>query len=50
MEAFSALLAICIINSLVTRELPSQRDSNADFDVGSQKLLNKQSIDFSRIP
>ena len=48
MKAFSTLLALCAGNSPVTGEFPSQRDSNADFDVfadfdvGPHKLLNKQ--------
>ena len=33
MEAFSALLVLCVGNSLVTSEFSSQRASNADFDV-----------------
>ena len=33
METFSALLALCAGNSPVTGEFPSQRASNADFDV-----------------
>ena len=33
MEAFSALLALCAGNSPVTGEFPSQRTSDADFDV-----------------
>ena len=33
MEIFSALLALCEGNSPVTGEFPSQRASNAGFDV-----------------
>ena len=42
-EAFSSLLALCAGNSPATGEFPAQRASNADFDVGPHKLLNKQS-------
>ena len=45
MEGFSALLALCARNSSVTDEFPSQRASNADFDVGLHKLLNKRPND-----
>ena len=47
MEAFSALLALCVGNSPVTGDFPSQRTSNAElwcfFDVGESKWLNKMS-------
>ena len=33
MEAFSKLQAICVGNSLVTGEFPSQKASNANFDI-----------------
>ena len=33
MKAFSALLALCVVNSPVFGEFPSQRASNSDFDV-----------------
>ena len=52
MEVFSALLAFCVGNSPVNGEFPSQRTSNADFDVSLMcdvnpyKLLNKQSNDW----
>ena len=42
METFSVLLALCAGNSPVTDEFPSQRASNADFDVDPHELLNKQ--------
>ena len=47
MEAFSALLALCVGNSPVTGEFPPQRTSNLEhwcfFDVGHGKLLSKRS-------
>ena len=47
MEAFSALLAICVGNSPVTGEFPSQRPVTRSFDVffdlRLNKLLSKQS-------
>ena len=46
MEAFSVLLALCAGNSPVIGEFRSQRTSNADFDIGPHKLLNKQSNDW----
>ena len=42
MEAFSALLAICAGNSLVTGEFPSQRPVTRSFDVFSDLGLNKR--------
>ena len=42
MEVFSASLSLSADNSSATVEFPSQRASNADFDVGPWKLLNKQ--------
>ena len=45
---FSALLALCVGNSLVTGEFPSQRTSNAGFDVflcGSAETV-KQTIEW----
>ena len=42
---FSALLALCAGNSLVTGAFPSQRAINALFDPGPHTLLNKQSND-----
>ena len=47
METFSALLALCAGNSLVTGELPSQRPETRNFDVlfdlSLKKRLSKQS-------
>ena len=47
METFSALLAICVENSSVTGEFPSQRSVTRSFDVffdlGPNKRLDKQS-------
>ena len=42
METFSALLAICVGNSPVTRELPTQRPVTRSFDVFFDMHLNKQ--------
>ena len=42
METFSALLALCEGNSPVTGEFPSQRVSNAGFDVFFEVSLNKR--------
>ena len=41
METFSALLAICVGNSLVTGEFPSQRPVTRSFDVFCDLRLNK---------
>ena len=41
-ETLSALLALCEGNPPVTGGFPSQRTSNADFDVTVNKRLNKQ--------
>ena len=43
MEAFSALLDLCAMNSPVTVEFPSKRASNASFDVFFDVSLNKLS-------
>ena len=43
MEAFSALLAICAENSLVTGEFPAQRPVTRSFDLHLNKRLSKQS-------
>ena len=47
MEAFSALLALCAVNSPVTGEFPSQRPVTRSFDVSldlcPNKRLSKQS-------
>ena len=42
METFSALLAICAGNSLVTAELPAQRPATRSFDVFFDLGLNKR--------
>ena len=42
METFSALLAICAGNSLVTGEFPSQRPVTRSFDVFFNPRLNKR--------
>ena len=42
MEAFSALLAICVGNSLVTGEFPSQTPVTCNFDVLFDLRLNKR--------
>ena len=46
METFSALLALCVGNSSVTSEFPSQRPMtrsfDASFDLGPNKRLSKQ--------
>ena len=48
METFSALLALCVGNSPVTRVFPSQRPVTQSFDVffdlGLNKRLSKQSL------
>ena len=41
-EAFSALLALCVGNSPVTDEFPSQRPVTQSFDVFSYLRLNKR--------
>ena len=41
MENFSALLAICVGNSPVPGELPSQRPETRSFDVFFDLRLNK---------
>ena len=41
METFSALLALCVGNSLVTGEFPSQRPVTQSFDVFFDLCLNK---------
>ena len=47
METFSALLAVCVGNSPVTGEFPTQmpvtRSFDGFFDVRLNKLLSKQS-------
>ena len=42
MEAFSTLLALCVGNSLVTGEFPTQRPMAQSFDVFFDLCLNKQ--------
>ena len=42
METFSALLALCVGNSPVTGEFPSQRPVTRNFDVFFDLCLNKQ--------
>ena len=42
METFSALLAICAGNSLVTGEFPAQRPVTQSFDVFFDLRLNKR--------
>ena len=42
METFSALLAICAGNSLVTGEFPAQRPVTRSFDVFFDRRLNKR--------
>ena len=42
METFSALLAICAENSLVTSEFSAQRHVKRSFDVFFDLRLNKQ--------
>ena len=41
METFSALLALCVVNSMVTGEFPSQRPVTWSFDVFFDLRLNK---------
>ena len=42
MEKFSALLALCVGNSTVTGEFPTQRPVTRSFDVFFDLHLNKQ--------
>ena len=42
MESFSALLAICVWNSLVTGEFPAQRRVTRSFDVFFDLSLNRR--------
>ena len=42
METFSALLALCVVNSPVTGEFPAQRPVTQSFDVFFDLCLNKQ--------
>ena len=42
METFSALLAICTVNSPVTDEFPAQRPVSRSFDVFFDLCLNKR--------
>ena len=42
METFSALLALCTGNSLVTGDFPSQRPATRSFDVFCDLRLNKR--------
>ena len=42
MESFSALLAICAVNSLVTGEFPTQRPVMQSFDAFFDLCLNKR--------
>ena len=42
METFSALLALCVGNSPVTREFPAQRPVTRNFDVFLDLSLNKR--------
>ena len=44
METFSALLALCVGNSPVTGEFPSQRPVTQSFDVFLGLCMNKQLI------
>ena len=48
METFSALLAICVGNSPVTGEFPSQRPVTRNFDVFFDLCLNKRLCKQSR--
>ena len=48
MEAFSALLALCAGNALVTGEFPSQRPVTRSFNVSSDLRLNKRLSKHSR--
>ena len=42
METYSALLALCVWNSLVTGEFPAQRPVTQGFDVFFDLRLNKR--------
>ena len=42
METFSALLAICVGNSLVTGRFPAQRPVTRSFDISFHLCLNKR--------
>ena len=42
METFSALLAICVENSLVPSEFPAQKPGMLSFDVFFDLCLNKR--------
>ena len=42
METFSAMLALCVENSLVTGEFPSQKPVTQSFDVFFDLRLNKR--------
>ena len=42
METFSALLALCVGNSPVTGEFPSQKPVTQSFDVSFDLHLNKR--------
>ena len=42
METFSELLTLCVVNSLVTGEFPSQRPVTRSFDVFFELLRNKR--------
>ena len=42
METFSALLALCVVNSQVNGEFPSQRPVTRSFDVFFDLHLNKR--------
>ena len=42
MEPFSALLAICVVNSPVTGEFPAQRPVTQSFDVFFDRRLNRR--------
>ena len=48
MEAFSASLALCAGNSPVAGELPSQRASDAEFDI-SLMLVRAKSLIYRRV-
>ena len=42
METFSALMAICAVNSTVTGEFPAHRPVTRSFDIFFDLRLNKQ--------
>ena len=48
MESFSTLLALCVGNSMVTGEFPTQRPVTRSFDVYSDLCLNKRLCEQSR--